>query len=51
MLIIGFIAAPLSSSSFVPKEAIIMGIVFGILFALIIPTIISHPHKDKSNSK
>ncbi|KRM39817.1 hypothetical protein FC39_GL000970 [Lactobacillus hamsteri DSM 5661 = JCM 6256] len=48
MMVIGFIAAPLTQSAFEPKEALIIGIVFGILFAAIIPTITAHSHKDKS---
>ena len=48
MMVIGFIAAPLTQSVFEPKEALLIGIVFGILFAIIIPTITAHSHKDKS---
>ena len=48
MMVIGFIAAPLTQSVFEPKEALFIGIVFGILFAIIIPTITAHSHKDKS---
>ena len=47
-LVIGFIAAPLTFSVFEPKEAIIIGLIFGILFAAIIPTITAHSHKDDS---
>lgn len=48
MLIIGFIAAPLTQSVFEPKEAILIGVIFGVLFALIIPAITAGSHKDKS---
>lgn len=48
MLVVGFIAAPLTFSVFDPKEATIIGIVFGVLFAAIIPTITAHSVKDKS---
>lgn len=48
MMVIGFIAAPLTQSAFNPKESLIIGVVFGILFAAIIPTITAHSHKDKS---
>lgn len=48
MMVIGFIAAPLTSSVFNAKEALYIGIVFGILFAVIIPTITAHSVKDKS---
>lgn len=48
MMIIGFIGAPLTQNAFNPMEALIIGIVFGILFAAIIPAITAHSHKDKS---
>lgn len=48
MMVVGFIAAPLTSSTFEPKEALLIGVIFGILFAAIIPTITAHSHKDKS---
>ncbi len=48
MMIIGFIGAPLTQNTFNPMEALIMGVVFGILFAAIIPAITAHSHKDKS---
>lgn len=48
MMVIGFIAAPLTQSTFNPMESLIIGIVFGILFAAIMPTITAHSHKDKS---
>lgn len=48
MLVVGFIAAPLTQSVFEPKEAILIGVVFGVLFAIIIPAITASSHKDKS---
>lgn len=48
MLVIGFIAAPLTQSVFEPKEALLIGVIFGVLFALIIPAITAGSHKDKS---
>lgn len=48
MMVVGFIGAPLTHSQFNPLEALIIGIIFGILFAAIIPTITAHSHKDKS---
>lgn len=48
MMIVGFIGAPLTQSVFNPKEALLIGLVFGILFAAIIPTITAHSHKDNS---
>lgn len=48
MMVIGFIAAPLTQSTFNPTESLIIGIIFGILFAAIMPTITAHSHKDKS---
>lgn len=48
MMIVGFIGAPLTQSVFNPKEALLIGFVFGILFAAIIPTITAHSHKDNS---
>lgn len=35
MLVVGFIAAPLTQSVFEPKEAILIGVVFGILLRLL----------------
>ena len=46
--VIGFIAAPLTQSVFEPKEALIIGVIFGVLFALIIPAITAGSHKDNS---
>ncbi len=48
MLIVGFIAAPLTQNVYNFKEAAIVGLIFGLLFAAIIPTITAHSHKDKS---
>ncbi|BAQ57336.1 conserved hypothetical protein [Lactobacillus acetotolerans] len=48
MLIVGFIGAPLTQNVFNLKEAVIMGVIFGFLFAAIIPTITAHANKDKS---
>ena len=48
MMVVDFIAAPLTQSTFNPTEALIIGVVFGILFAAIIPTITAHTHKDNS---
>lgn len=48
MMVVGFIASPLTQSTFNPTEALIIGVVFGILFAAIIPTITAHTHKDNS---
>ena len=48
MMVVGFIAPPLTQSTFNPTEALIIGVVFGILFAAIIPTITAHTHKDNS---
>ncbi len=48
MLVVGFIAAPLTQSVFEPKEAILIGVVFGVLFAIIIPAITATSHKDNS---
>lgn len=48
MLIVGFIGAPLTQRVFNLGEAVIVGIIFGILFAAIIPTITAHSKKDKS---
>lgn len=48
MLIVGFIAAPLTQNVFNLKEAAIVGVIFGVLFAAIIPTITAHSVKDKS---
>lgn len=46
--IIGFIAAALTQMAFDPIQAGIIGIIFGFLFALIIPGIAAKSHKDKS---
>lgn len=48
MLIVGFIAAPLTQNVFNLGEAAIVGLIFGVLFAAIIPTITAHSSKDKS---
>lgn len=48
MFVVGFIAAPLTQSVFEPKEALIIGLIFGVLFALIIPAITAKSHKDDS---
>ncbi len=48
MEIIGFIAASLTQMKFDPIQSLIIGVVFGILFAAIIPTITAKSHKDKS---
>ncbi|WEV40634.1 YjzD family protein [Lactobacillus sp. ESL0684] len=48
MLIVGFIAAPLTQNAFNLGEAAVLGVVFGILFAAIIPPITSHSVKDDS---
>ena len=48
MLIVGFIAAPLTQNVFNLGEAAIIGVIFGVLFAAIIPTITAHSVKDKS---
>lgn len=48
MLIVGFIAAPLTQNVFNFGEAIVVGIIFGLLFAATIPTITAHSTKDKS---
>ena len=48
MLIVGFIAAPLTQNVFNLGEAAIIGVIFGFLFAAIIPTITAHSVKDKS---
>lgn len=52
MLIIGFIAGPLvQSASFSGadlKNCLVVGVIFGILFAAIIATITAHSHKDNS---
>lgn len=48
MLIVGFIGGPLTHCAFDFGEAVIFGLLFGLLFAAIIPTITAHSHKDKS---
>lgn len=48
MLIVGFIAAPLTQNVFNLGEAAIIGVIFGVLFAAIIPTITAYSVKDKS---
>lgn len=48
MSIIGFIAAALTQRQYDPPRSLIIGAVFGLLFAVIIPTITAHSHKDKS---
>lgn len=48
MEIIGFIAASLTQMKFDPIQSLIIGVVFGILFAAIIPTITAKSHKDMS---
>ncbi|KRK08629.1 hypothetical protein FC52_GL000327 [Lactobacillus pasteurii DSM 23907 = CRBIP 24.76] len=48
MIVIGFIAGPLTQTTFNPIQAVIIGVVFGILFSAIIPTITANSHKDKS---
>ena len=46
--IIGFIAASLTQMLFNPMQYLIIGAVFGLLFAIIIPAITAKSHKDKS---
>ncbi|WP_297817364.1 YjzD family protein [uncultured Lactobacillus sp.] len=48
MEIIGFIAASLTQMKFDPQQSALIGVVFGILFTAIIPTITAKSHKDKS---
>lgn len=48
MLVVGFIGAPLTQNVFNLGEAVIVGVVFGLLFAAIIPAITAHSSKDKS---
>ncbi|WEV71570.1 DUF2929 family protein [Lactobacillus sp. ESL0785] len=48
MLIVGFIAAPLTQNVFNLQDAVIVGIIFGLLFAIIMPTITAHSNKDNS---
>lgn len=48
MSIIGFIASALTQMKFKPIESLIVGAIFGLLFAIIIPTITAHSHHDKS---
>ncbi|RMC25155.1 MULTISPECIES: DUF2929 family protein [unclassified Lactobacillus] len=48
MLIVGFIAAPLTQTVFNLNDALIVGLIFGLVFAAIIPTITAHSSKDKS---
>ncbi|MCI1289982.1 MAG: YjzD family protein [Lactobacillus sp.] len=47
-LIIGFIAGALTQMKFNPTQCVIVGAIFGCLYALIIPTITAHSVKDKS---
>lgn len=47
-LIIGFIAAALTHMQFNPMQSIIVGAIFGFLYALIIPTITAKSVKDNS---
>lgn len=44
--IIGFIAASLTQMQFNPMQSLIIGAVFGLLFAIIIPAITAKSHKD-----
>lgn len=46
--IIGFIASALTSMAFDPVQSGIIGAVFGLLFAFIIPGITAKSHKDSS---
>lgn len=46
--IIGFIASALTSMAFDPVQSGIIGVVFGLLFAFIIPGIAAKSHKDDS---
>lgn len=46
--IIGFIAASLTQMQFNPMQSLIIGAVFGLLFAIIIPAITAKSYKDKS---
>lgn len=48
MSIVGFIAAPLTQNKYYPVEAIIAGVIFGILFTAIMPAITRHSHADNS---
>ncbi|BDR60450.1 YjzD family protein [Lactobacillus xylocopicola] len=48
MLIVGFIAAPLTQHVFNLGEAAIVGVIFGVLFAAIVPTITARSVKDNS---
>jgi hypothetical protein len=48
MSIIGFIAAALTETQFNPIQAIRVGIVFGLLFAVIIPFIAAKSYKGKT---
>ncbi|MDN5577629.1 MAG: YjzD family protein [Lactococcus lactis] len=52
MLVVGFIAGPLTQrASFNAndvKTCLIVGLIFGILFSAIIATITAHSHKDNS---
>lgn len=52
MLVVGFIAGPLTrSASFNGtdlRNCVIVGIIFGILFSAIIATITARSHKDNS---
>ena len=44
----GFIAASLTQMQFNPMQSLIIGAVFGLLFAIIIPAITAKSYKDKS---
>lgn len=52
MLIVGFIAGPLTQSASFDatdvRNCLIVGVIFGILFSAIIATITAHSHKDNS---
>ncbi|CCI87770.1 YjzD family protein [Lactobacillus gigeriorum] len=48
MMVVGFIAGPLTQNSFNPMQSLIVGVVFGILFAAIMPTITAHSRKDQT---
>lgn len=46
--VMGFIAASLTSMKFDPIQSAIIGLIFSIAFAFIIPGINAKSHKDKS---